>query len=383
MKIIPRFSPSISWDDLILKKSDNSSIEIFQKLFCNYLGKRYCLFLPSGRSALYLILSYLKKIDKRKKVILPAFTHSSIPEVVSALGLKVLFQDVSKETFLIDIENLNSDILAVVPTHLFGLSCEMSRILELSKTHNVYVIEDCAQGMGARYEGRPLGSWGYACFFSFSITKNFTTLSGGLVATDDYDLFKMGLKMIEKYNSICWEEMLKAFLFIFFSKPVIFLGILYPLLSLGNKKDILELIFKERKRSKRYRFEQSSFKASLGIRQFQKFNTINHRRKMNGVYLRSLLSEADHKLVIPKIAEKAEPSYLSFPIAIYKRNQLKHFLLRKGIDTTFGFLQAYGDCPNAKFLENSILHLPVHHRLRKSDLEYIAKSVKDFLNCEV
>lgn len=383
MKIIPRFSPSISLDDLVLKKSD-SSIEIFQKLFCNYLGRRYCLFLPSGRSALYLILSYLKKIDKRKKVILPAFTHGSIPEVVSTLGLKVLFQDVNRETFLIDVEDLNSDILAVVPTHLFGLSCEMKKIMEISKLHNVYVIEDCAQGMGARYEGCPLGSWGYASYFSFSITKNFTTLSGGLVATDDYDLFKTGLKIIKKYNNICWEGMLKALLFIFFCEPVIFLCILYPLLFVGNKKDILELIFKERKsKSKGYSFEQSSFKASLGIRQFQKFNAVNHKRKMNGVYLRSLLSEVNSKFIIPKIAENSEPSYLSFPIAIYKRNQLKHFLLRRGIDTTFGFLQAYGDCPNAKFLENSILHLPVHHRLRESDLEYIAKSVKDFLNREV
>jgi len=397
-KIIPRFSPSIKLDDFsVLFKKINplDVINEFEEQFASFLNRKYAIFTSSGRQAFQFILQDLVSKDSRNSVIMPSFTHPSIPFMASKLNIKPLFLDVGRENFLLEIKDFKkyNDCLAVVPANLFGFSADMDKVVKFTRDNTAYLIEDCAQSLGTMYGNKLLGSFGYASFYSFSITKNFTTLSGGMIATDNETLKSVSRKAIKKDKKLA-AEITKSFLFVLFSNPVIFSLFLYPLLLIFKKNDLLEIIFKEKNLlSERFSNKievPSVIKAALGLRQLDVLEEINNRRRENGKYLAALLNELREYLIYPHPCEKSHPVYLSFPILVKNRERVKRYLLQKGIDSTVGFLKAChllkpfqyqnASCPNAEFIEQNILHLPVHHKLNKTDLEYIAKMLKDYFS---
>lgn len=397
-KVIPRFAPALKLEDLRVffkKMALLDIVEKFEEQFAFSLNRRYALFTPSGRYAFQLILRNISLRDKRQKVIIPSFTHPSVPLTVLNLKLKPVFFDVGKETFLMEIKNFQkyNDCLAIVPTNLFGFSVDMETVVKFASENGLFIIEDCAQSLGAKYKNKFLGSFGYASFYSFSLTKNFTTLSGGMLVTDDFALKSEYTRVVRKDKKIIFE-IIKAFLFILFSNPLIFLLFLYPLLLASKEKDLLEIIFKEKVSfaesfSSRIEFP-SSLKAKMGLAQLELVEEINRKRRENGEYLSLLLKNLKQHLEYPEPCEGSTPVYLSFPILVKKRARLKKYLLRKGVDSTTGFLKACHllapfknlnfRCPNAKSLEQNILHLPVHQGLTRPDLEYIAQVLKDYFN---
>jgi dTDP-4-amino-4,6-dideoxygalactose transaminase len=395
-RIIPRFAPSLSSDSFrfIFKKIDKINlIEEFEEKFASYINRKYAIFTPSGRFAFHLILNRLISQDKRKKIILPSFTHPSIPLIALNLGLKPVFFDVRKNIPLLEINKSQgyNDCLAVVATHLFGFSVDMEEVMEFASRNGLFIIEDCAQGLGAKYKNKFLGSFGYASFYSFSLTKNFTTLSGGMLVTDDFGL-KSELKKIITKDKKVFLEILKAFLFLLFTNPVVFSFFVYPFL-LASKNDLIEIIFKEKilpQKVFKDKIPLSLLKAKLGLLQLNSVEGINKKRNENGQYLLTLLKKMDlgKYLILPQPIEYSQPIYLSFPILVRNRIRLKRYLLKKGIDSTIGFLKAChllnlfknfkAYCPNAEFVEKNILHLPIHHKVARSDLNYIAQTFKKY-----
>ena len=103
-----------------------------------------------------------------------------------------MFADVHPVTFNLDPEALERAITpktrAVVPTHLFGLPCDLDEILSMAHRHNLFVIEDCAHTLGATYRGRPVGTFGDAAFFSFQTLKPLNTYGGGMALVQDSGL---------------------------------------------------------------------------------------------------------------------------------------------------------------------------------------------------
>ncbi|MDP8234632.1 MAG: aminotransferase class V-fold PLP-dependent enzyme [Candidatus Saelkia tenebricola] len=395
-KIIPRFSPAIKLDDfsVFFKKADVPNIiNRFEEQFASFLNRKYAIFTPSGRCALQLILQNLAYQDKRKKVIMPSFTHPSVPLMISKLNLKPIFFDVGRESFLLEVEDSKkyNDCLAVVSANLFGLSADMNKIIKFAQDNTMYLIEDCAQSLGAMYENKLSGSFGHASFYSFSITKNFTTLSGGMLVTDDEGLKSMCQEVIREDKEVV-AEIIKAFLFVLFSNPVIFSLFLYPLLLAFRKNDLLETIFKENillSDGLDNEIKYPSFiKASLGLSQLNVLKEMNDQRRENGQYMSLLLNDFKNHLVYPHPYAKSNPVYLSFPVLVKNRENLKRYLLQKGVDSTIGFLKACHlldpfreqnfSCPNAEFIEQNILHLPIHHKLSKVDIEYMVGVLKDY-----
>src|SRR4029077_8807618 len=122
-----------------------------------------------GRMAFYYLLKALD-LPAGSEIVLPALTFWVVPELARVAGLKVVFADVDPATFTIDPAALERAITpatrAVVPTHLYGLPCDMDTVLQIAARHDLRVIEDCAHALGADYKGRPVGTLGDAGFFS-------------------------------------------------------------------------------------------------------------------------------------------------------------------------------------------------------------------------
>ena len=144
-----------------------------------------------GRVAFYYILKALA-LPAGSEIIMPALTFWVMPELARAAGLKVVFADVDPATFTMDPAALERAITpatrAVVPTHLYGLPCDMDAIMAIARQHNLRVIEDCAHALGAKFDGQPVGTIGDAAIFSFQTLKPLNCYGGGLALIRDRTL---------------------------------------------------------------------------------------------------------------------------------------------------------------------------------------------------
>jgi dTDP-4-amino-4,6-dideoxygalactose transaminase len=144
-----------------------------------------------GRMAFCYILKALD-FPPGSEIVFPALTFWVMPAIAKAAGLKVVFADVDPATFTMDPAALERAITpatrAVVPTHLYGLPCDMDGILGISQRYNLRVVEDCAHALGATYDGRPVGTLGDAAIFSFQTLKPLNLYGGGLALVRDPQL---------------------------------------------------------------------------------------------------------------------------------------------------------------------------------------------------
>ena len=179
----------------VLDKSDfigGSEVESFEKEIAQYCGTEYAISVNSGTDALLLSLKALG-IGSGDEVITSPFTYIAAAEVISALGAKPVFVDIEEETFNIDVlkieEKITDKTKAIIPVHLFGRMAKMDKIIEISQKHNIYIIEDSAQAIGASYNGKKAGSFGVTGCFSFFPTKNLGAYGdGGMITTDNKEL---------------------------------------------------------------------------------------------------------------------------------------------------------------------------------------------------
>lgn len=157
-----------------------------------YFRTEHVFFLSSGKAAFFLILSALKELRNREKVIIPAYTCYSVPSAIRKAGLEVVPCDIREETLDFDPEQLASlcdgNTLCVVPTHLFGIPSDVKTVRRIAEKYGTYIVEDAAQAMGVRHGGERLGTAGDVAFFSFGRGKNITCGSGGLIVTSSREI---------------------------------------------------------------------------------------------------------------------------------------------------------------------------------------------------
>src|SRR5207253_4366165 len=141
-----------------------------------------------GRMAFYYLLKALD-LPAGSEIIFPSLTFWVVPELARVAGLTVVFADVDPRTFNIDPDSaerlVTSKTRAIVPTHLYGLPCDMDRIVAIAERHNLIVLEDCAHSLGALYKGKPVGTFGAAALFSFQTLKPLNCYGGGLALVKD------------------------------------------------------------------------------------------------------------------------------------------------------------------------------------------------------
>jgi dTDP-4-amino-4,6-dideoxygalactose transaminase len=156
--------------------------------FQEYFGMRYVFWVTSGKAALTLILLGLKRLSPRRRVVIPAYTCFSVPSSIKKAGLDVALCDVDPETLDFNMAELkaglDADVLAVVPTHLFGCHADVAQVRRYTEGKDIFIIEDVAQAFGALKDRRPLGANGDVSFLSFGRGKNVTCGSGGVILTN-------------------------------------------------------------------------------------------------------------------------------------------------------------------------------------------------------
>ena len=167
-------------------------IKRFEDAFAVSVGCSHAVGCNSGTDALILALRALG-IGDGDEVITCSFSFFATAEAISAVGATPVFVDVDPATYLIDLDQIEAAITpatkALMPVHLFGRPVDMTRLMAIANTHNLRVIEDCAQATGARWNDKPVGSYGDVGCFSFFPTKNLGAAGdAGAVTTSDADL---------------------------------------------------------------------------------------------------------------------------------------------------------------------------------------------------
>lgn len=167
-------------------------IDTFEAEFAKYCGVKYALTTSNGTTSLHLALEALG-IGPGDEVIVPDLTFIATANAVSYTGATPIFADISSDNLCIDIDSITKLISkktkAIIPVHLYGHPADMDAINILAKTHNLYVIEDAAEALGAKYKNRPVGGLGSCGIFSFYGNKIITTGEGGMLTTNDEDLY--------------------------------------------------------------------------------------------------------------------------------------------------------------------------------------------------
>ncbi len=166
-----------------------SIVDEFEQQFANYINVPHCISCNSGTDALFLALRAVN-IGPGDEVITTPFTFFATAEVISAVGATPVFIDIDPQTFNLDIKQLEVAITektkAILPVHLFGQPVDMTRLMAIARSHNLIVIEDCAQATGAEWDKQKVGSFGDIGCFSFFPTKNLGAFGdGGALTTNN------------------------------------------------------------------------------------------------------------------------------------------------------------------------------------------------------
>ena len=164
----------------------------FEKQFAAYCDCKYGVAVCNGTVSLHLALVALG-IGKGDEVIIPTFTMIASAFAVCYTGATPVFVDADKDTWNIDVtkieEKITSKTKAIMPVHIFGQMCEMDKIEAIAKKHNLFIVEDAAEAHGATYNGKKAGSYSDLGSFSFFANKNITTGEGGMLVTNNDELY--------------------------------------------------------------------------------------------------------------------------------------------------------------------------------------------------
>jgi len=213
-KLIPVTGPSITQKEIeyvarAAKDGWNENykkyIDLFERKFAKYIGRKYALATSSCTGALHL--SYLALgLKKGDEVILPNVTWTASVEPLYYIGAKPVFTDINPETWCLDSNDIKKRITkktkAILVVDLYGNMPDMNSILKIAKKYNLKIVEDAAEAIGSEYYSKKAGSFGDISCFSFHGSKTMTTGEGGMLLTDSK-------KIIEKaryYNDHCKDS---------------------------------------------------------------------------------------------------------------------------------------------------------------------------------
>ena len=170
--------------------------ERFEKAFAEYIGVNFVISLPSCTSAIHLSLLSLG-VGPGDEVIVPDVTWIASSAPVSYVGAIPVFADIDEKTWCLSADSfeqlINAKTKAVIPVDLYGGMPDMDRICEIARRHGIALIEDAAEAIGSEYMSRKAGSFGDTGVFSFHGSKILTTGEGGMLVTDNEDVYRRSL----------------------------------------------------------------------------------------------------------------------------------------------------------------------------------------------
>jgi len=217
-------------------------IAAFETAFAARLGGVHAVSTSYGRMAFFYILRALE-FPPGSEIIMPALTFWVMPEIARQAGLVPVFADVDPVTFNITAATVERVVtprtVAIVPTHMWGLPCDMDPIVELARRHGLQVIEDCAHALGATYRGRRAGTLGDAAIFSFQTLKPLNAYGGGMAVVRDSRLAARVARLAEEAPPPSVrrikERLWRGRVLRIATRPPVFTLTLFPLLYAGQR----------------------------------------------------------------------------------------------------------------------------------------------------
>jgi perosamine synthetase len=319
-----------------------------EERFAQVAGTRYAVATSSGTSALHIAL-LAHKIGAGDEVITTPFTFQASISAILFVGARPVFVDIEAETF-----NLNPALVeaaisprtrAIMPVHLYGYPCDMDALTDVARRHNLVIIEDAAQAVGATYHAKAVGSFGTGCF-SLYATKNVMSAEGGMITTDDSEIARLA-RMIRNHG-----------------------------MQRRYYHDLLG-----------YNFRMSDIHAAIGLVQLDRLEGFTERRRANAAYF----NEHIHNVVTPSVRNGYGHVWHQYTIRVDKgrdRDAAVKQLNEAGIGTGIFYpLPAYKQkplidlgyggmtLPVTEQVVREVLSLPVHPQLSQADLECIVREV--------
>ena len=369
------FKPSLGEEELqaIKEAFDRSWVGLgpkvaeFEEEWRKFIGCEMAVGVNSATAALHLALACFR-FPEGKKVLIPSLTFSSTASAVLYNRLIPVFVDSDPITLGMSQEDLekkyDKDCVAVIPVHYAGHPVPMEKLVPWSRERGLKVIEDCAHTAGAMYKGRVLGTWGDIGCYSFEEKKLMTTGDGGMMVTDDPDLFRDVKAMrwvgIDKDN---WKT---AQLYTKANRDA--MHWFYELNVLG------------------YKYNMNDLAASIGLIQLKKLAEFNKRRsEIIQQYLKDLKDLNSIKPLLPFEPEKYP--YQMFGIRSDNRDDLMIFLKSKGIATGCHYtplsiqplFKAWShNCPYIEKEADKFITLPLHADLADEEVDYILDNLSNF-----
>lgn len=344
----------------------------FEKLFQNMFQVPHCSSMANCTVALFvghLLLSEKYKCDTRKnEIICTSLSHVATAHAFEMMGLKPVFVDVDDDTGNITVEKIqeviNERTLGIALVHFNGIPCEMDRIMEIAKLNNLYVVEDCAISLGAKYDGKAVGSWGDCGTHSFHPVKQLTTGEGGMFVTKDQEL----LSKVDLFKAFGVTKQ-------FNDRKI---GGLYDVCSLGNN------------------FRLAEMPAALGCAQIPLFPRQENIRRLNFEYLSQHFRGDTRVSVKGDNRGFSERAYYTFILELTdftqeKRNNVSLNLKKSGLETSIYYPHPlprldyyktkYGysakKFPNAERFSDRCLSIPIGPHVSKENLSDICKILEE------
>jgi perosamine synthetase len=163
-----------------------------EQLFAKYIGTKFAAVTNNGTTALSTALEAMN-IQPGDEVITSPFTFIASANSIAMVGAIPIFVDVKPDTYNIDPDLIEDAITdktrAIMPVHIFGMPADMNHIMEIADSHDLLIIEDACQAHGAEVDGKKVGSLGHVASFSFYATKNMITGEGGMITTNNEELY--------------------------------------------------------------------------------------------------------------------------------------------------------------------------------------------------
>ncbi len=342
--------------------TQGGKIEEFEKAVVDYCGAKYGVAVCSGTAGLQA--AYLAAgINSGDEVIATPLTFAATANTVVCCGAKPVFADIDENTLNIDPEEIRKKITdrtkAIVSVDFAGHPCEYEEILEIAKQNNLLVIEDACHALGGEYKGKRIGSFADMTILSFHPVKAITTGEGGMVLTNNKELYEK-LKRIRHHGIIKRPEKGNWY---------------YEIESPGLNLRITD------------------FQCALGLSQLKKLDKfISRRREIAEMYNNAFQNIKE--IIIPKEKDYVKSAWHIYPIQVQGNDRRKVFehLQEQGIGVQVHYMPVHlhpfyrkrfgykeGDFPKAEKYYQRAISLPLFPKMSNQDVEYVIQSVEKII----
>lgn len=338
-------------------------IEEFEHLVAEYTGARYAVAVANGTAALH-IACLAAGIGPGDEVITSPLTFAASANCVFYCGGRPVFADIDMQTYNIspvDIcRKITSRTKAIIPVHLAGQPCDMDEIHRIAQEHHLIVIEDGAHALGSEYKGKKIGSLSDMTIFSFHPVKLITTGEGGMVLTNDEDLYRK-LKLFRTHG-ITRDDLLL-------------------------RKNDGPWYYEQQLLGYNYRI--TDIQCALGISQMKKLNRFLLKRRRLVEKYNGAFGDCDH-IITPYQLKGTNSAWHLYIIQVLNCNRRVVFekLRKKGIGVNVHYIPVYMHpyyqengyrevhCKNAEDLYEHMISLPLYPLLTEEEQERVIEQVK-------